>query len=168
MPWMETSPMEQRERFIHDSPRWLCTRWSSSAPATASAARPATSGSGASTAAGRQGLQRAEPRPASVPAPDRRREWRGLDLRRAPAASELGARQAAGLAPAAASGPGPARQQHGRRSPGPRAGSSRSGGAVAATTIPASCRRPPRSPTTSGPPTSRATSAPATASTAIR
>ena len=51
MPWMETSPVEQRERFIADHRLGLYTMTELCARATASVGRRATSGSGASTAA---------------------------------------------------------------------------------------------------------------------
>src|SRR4029453_15370660 len=100
MPWLETSPVEQRERFIRDhrlelyTMVELCTRY------------------GISSKTGYKWLARSEdlgergPRPAPIPPPPPPR-GRGGTPRPPPTASELGAGEALGLARAATSGPGP-------------------------------------------------------------
>jgi len=163
MPWLEISPMEQRERFLSIID-WGCTPWLNSCARYGISRRLATSGSRDSRRRA-AGVAGAESGPACVPAPNCRRGGH-LDLRRPAPASELGARQAPRLAPASVSGGGVARHQHRRRSPGaPRLVTRRRRrrhylhpGVVPATTT---------QPNDLWTATSRATSAPATASTAI-
>ena len=116
MPWLETAPMEERERFIHD---WrldlytmteLCARYDVSRKTGYKWLARFDEG-------GRQALRRSESSAASV-SPSHLGGDRAADLRRAAPASDLGTGEAPGLARAAASGSCLAGGQHGGRSAG--------------------------------------------------
>ena len=118
MPWLETAPMEQRERFIRDerlalyTMTELCERYGISRKTGYKWLARFDEG-------GRAGLGDRSRAPHQCPhriADDVAR----LDLRGAPPASELGPRQAPALARAAASGHRLAGRQHRRRSAGPQ------------------------------------------------
>ena len=116
MPWLETAPMEERMRSSRTGSA-TCTRWSSCARGTASAGRPATSGSIASSGRGRTGwaigaARRTSARTASPPT------WRRPSAPRA-GSTRAGGRTSSctgwsGGTPTSTAGP-----QHGGRSPGP-------------------------------------------------
>ncbi len=161
MPWLETSSVEQRERFIADERRGLYTRTAFCARygisrKTGYVARPLPRGRTARPAG-------PEPCPASLSA-SHSGGHRRPGVRRAAPTPGLGARQAAGLARPAASrdrrgrmagreyGRGPARPGGPGEGPAP--------------TPPPSASR--RRAATSGPPTSRGSSPPATGCGAIR
>ena len=143
MPWMETSPVEQRERFIRDhrldlyAMAELCARYGISRKTGYKWLARFDEG-------GRRGPGRPQPGAASLPASDRAGRRRG-DLCGAPAASELGAGEAPGLAAAAASGHRVAGRQHRGRSAGPPRAGQEAAPPAAASSIPASCRRDHRS-----------------------
>ena len=176
MPWQETSPVDQRERFIRDhrlalyTMVELCTRYGVSR-------KTGYKWLARFDDEGRQGLgdrsRAPHPCPHRIPSdvaavicaarrqhpswgPAKLLAW----LRPRHAALDWPAVSTAGrsLAPRRSS----ARDLLARR------GSLRNAAGDGTTSIPASSRRPPRSPTISGPRTSRATSGPATASIATR
>jgi transposase-like protein len=139
MPWMETSPVDQRERFIRDhrldvyAMTELCARYGISR-------KTGYKWRGRFEEGGRLGLRDRSRAPHHCPAS----HWpgrRGGDLRGASAASELGTGQTPRLASAAPPGPGVAGRQHCRRSLGaPRTGQE----ATPAAALAASRRRPGR------------------------
>ena len=166
MPWQEMSPMTERERFIADERRGLytmrelCARYGVSR-------KTGYKWPARYAAEGRRGLG------------DRSRAPKTCPHRIAPEVAQVlcearqhhpswGPTQAVALVGAPISRAAVASGEHRRGSARPPRPGRRNAAAAARTSIPAWCRSTPRRRTISGPPTSRATSAPATGSTAIR
>ena len=160
MPWLETAPVEQRERFI-DDPRLglydmteLCARYAVSR-------KTGYKWLARYDAGGRPALRDRESGAPPLPAQDSRSPWRSSLLTARRRAPGLGTGEAAAVARAAASRRDLARHQHGRRSPRPARPREET---PTAATAAAPRRRPAGDrarPTTCGPPTSKASSAPA-------
>ncbi len=117
MPWMETAPMEQRERFIRDHRLDLYTMVELSARYGISR-KTGYKWLARFEEAGRQGLQDRSRAPHQCPhrIADKVAALICAARRQHPS---WGPAKAIGLAPTPASCPGPARQQYRQRSPGP-------------------------------------------------
>src|SRR3989475_10646865 len=123
MPWLETAPMDERERFIADhrldlyTMTELCRRYHVSRKDRLQVDRPHGGGRTRRTARSQSGT-------ASLPTPHRG-ERGGVDLCGAPSAPELGAANAAAVVGAPSTGPRLARPEPSGRSAGaPRPGRS--------------------------------------------
>ena len=110
MPWLESAPMEQRERFIRD---WQLDLYTMTELSTRSEVSRKTGYKWLERfdKGGRQALGDRKPSAASV-SPSHLSGDRAPDLQRAAAASDVGTREALGLAQAAASRSYVAGRQH--------------------------------------------------------